>query len=70
MGKKLPLFSEDGSVHPKVFWMQVDIMIPPHTEAIVPGKVKGLLPQHYEGMLVLFSIMLPKCDVLVARVVF
>ncbi len=40
MGKKLPLFNEDGSVHPKVFWVQVEIMIPPHTEAIVPGKVK------------------------------
>ncbi len=69
MVKKLPLFSEDGSVHPKVVQVQADIMIPPRTEAIVPGKVEGLLPQHYKGMLESFSIILPTCDVSVARVV-
>lgn len=69
MGKKLPLFSEDCSGHPKVVRVQADIMIPPRTEVIVPGKVEGLLPQHYEGMLEPFSIMLPTCDVMVARVV-
>lgn len=69
MGKKLPLFSEDGSVQPKVVRVQADIMIPPRTEVIVPGRVEGLLPQHYEGMMEPFSIMLPTCDVLVARVV-
>lgn len=69
MGKKLPLFSEDGSVQPKVVRVQEDVMLPPRTEVIVPGKVEGLLPQHYEGMVEPFSLMLPSCDVLVARVV-
>lgn len=50
MGRKLPLFSEDGSVQPKVVRVQADIMLPPRTEVIVPGKVEGLLPQHYERM--------------------
>lgn len=69
MGKKLPLFSEDASVQPKVVRVQKDIMLPPRTESILPGKVDGLFPQHYEGMLEPMSIMLPNCEVLVARVV-
>lgn len=62
-------FSEVNSAQPKIVRVQADVMIPRRSGVIVPGKLEGLLPQHYEGMLEALSIMLPTCDVLVAQVV-
>lgn len=69
MGKNLPLFSEVDSAQPKIVRVQADVMILHRSEVIEPGKLEGLFPLHYEGMLEPSSIMLPTCDVLVARVV-
>lgn len=68
MGKRLPLLVAPEVNQPQLVTVQADTVVPPRSEAIIPGMVKQWLGDQLEGMLEPSLSLSQHCDVLVARV--
>lgn len=69
MGKLFPLIVPADVEKPQAVTVPVDILIPPHSEAIIIGRVENTIGPGREGMLEPAESVSNHCNVMVARVV-
>lgn len=69
MGKIFPLIVPADMDKPRVVIVPEDTVIPPRSEAIIPGKVEKALGPGLEGMFEPLDSASNQCDIMIARVV-
>lgn len=65
MGQRLPLFFSNSTDQARTVVVEQDVIVPPSSEFIIPGSIKGAHGESFEGMLEPLTGL--AADVLVAR---